>query len=275
MTSQARVSANRRNAEKSTGPCTTQGKAIVARNALKHGLLARQDVVMGEDPQEFELLRRRLLADLEPWGEMETLFAGQIASLWWRLLRAQRVQNETFDYLLARELKDSLGNLPMELSPADEERMRENPETDPRLAVGRMVWRDYRDGGALDRLMQYERRIESSLHRTMKELQALRLGRKQGTVGHSEPITDSVKQSQRSEMGVIVKAEGLGDGLPELPLSHRQAALDDATHAGVQETGTDCVKQSQPAADGGYDEATGPDTPPCETKPIPGGGETA
>jgi hypothetical protein len=244
MTSQARVSANRRNAEKSTGPRTQQGKAIVAQNALKHGLLARQDVVMGEDPQEFELLRRRLLADLEPWGEMETLFAGQIASLWWRLLRAQRVQNETFDYLLARELKDSLGNLPMELSPADEERMRENPETDPRLAVGRMVWRDYRDGGALDRLMQYERRIESSLHRTMKELQALRLGRKQGTVGHSEPITDSVKQSQRSEMG-------------------------------VQETGTDCVKQSQPAADGGYDEATGPDTPPCETKPIPGGGETA
>jgi len=55
MTSQARVSANRRNATKSTGPRTLEGKAIVAQNAIKHGLLARQDLITGEDPQEFAL----------------------------------------------------------------------------------------------------------------------------------------------------------------------------------------------------------------------------
>jgi hypothetical protein len=129
------------------------------------------------------------------------------------------VQNETFDYLLARELKNSLGDLPMELSPTEEEGMRENPQTDPGLAVGRMVWRDYRDGGVLDRLM--------------KELQNLRLARKQGTPGDLEPVPDSVKQSQ-------------------LP-------------AGGQETGTDCAKQSQAAADGA----------PCETKPIAPAGVVA
>jgi hypothetical protein len=41
-------------------------------------------------------------------------------------------------------------------------------------------------------------------------------------------------------MGGIVKAEGLGDGLTLTPSSHRQAALDDATHhrAGKQRSRT-------------------------------------
>ncbi len=38
MTSPAKIRANRRNAQRSTGPRTRDGKAIVARNALRHGL---------------------------------------------------------------------------------------------------------------------------------------------------------------------------------------------------------------------------------------------
>jgi hypothetical protein len=38
MTSPAKIRANRRNARKSTGPRTVAGKAIVARNARRHGL---------------------------------------------------------------------------------------------------------------------------------------------------------------------------------------------------------------------------------------------
>ena len=55
MTSQARIAANRCNAAKSTGPRTAEGKAIVAQNAVKHGLLAQEVVIKGEDPQEFAL----------------------------------------------------------------------------------------------------------------------------------------------------------------------------------------------------------------------------
>ena len=45
MSSEAKIAANRHNAEKSTGPKTAEGKAIVAQNAVKHGLLARTAVI--------------------------------------------------------------------------------------------------------------------------------------------------------------------------------------------------------------------------------------
>ena len=37
MCSEAKLTANRLNAKKSTGPRTLEGKAVVAQNALKHG----------------------------------------------------------------------------------------------------------------------------------------------------------------------------------------------------------------------------------------------
>jgi hypothetical protein len=40
MATQAQILANRRNAQKSTGPRTEKGKAVVSQNAVKHGLLA-------------------------------------------------------------------------------------------------------------------------------------------------------------------------------------------------------------------------------------------
>ncbi|MBN1506445.1 MAG: hypothetical protein JW955_06345 [Sedimentisphaerales bacterium] len=38
MTMEAQIAANRANAQKSTGPRTKTGKAIVPQNAVKHGL---------------------------------------------------------------------------------------------------------------------------------------------------------------------------------------------------------------------------------------------
>jgi hypothetical protein len=48
MTSEAKIAANRRNAQRSTGPRTAFAKARVRRNALRHGLAA---LVVG-DPTE-------------------------------------------------------------------------------------------------------------------------------------------------------------------------------------------------------------------------------
>ena len=40
MATQKQIKANRQNAQKSTGPKTSDGKAVVSQNAVKHGLFA-------------------------------------------------------------------------------------------------------------------------------------------------------------------------------------------------------------------------------------------
>ncbi len=49
MTSDKQLRANQRNALKSTGPRTPEGKAAIRRNALKHGLLSQEVLLPGED----------------------------------------------------------------------------------------------------------------------------------------------------------------------------------------------------------------------------------
>ncbi len=53
MTTQKQIEANRRNSRRSTGPKTRTGKAELKMNAMKHGLLAADLVVRGEDPVDF------------------------------------------------------------------------------------------------------------------------------------------------------------------------------------------------------------------------------
>ena len=53
MSSIKQIEANRLNAEKSTGPRTTEGKSVVAANALKHGIFARSPAIVGENSFDF------------------------------------------------------------------------------------------------------------------------------------------------------------------------------------------------------------------------------
>ncbi len=73
MTSSKQVQANRRNALKSTGPKTAEGKATVRLNAMKHGLLSQEVLLPGEDEAAFAELGERLRAELQPVGELESM----------------------------------------------------------------------------------------------------------------------------------------------------------------------------------------------------------
>ncbi len=81
MATAAQIAANRRNAQKSTGPRTPEGNAVVAQNAIKHGLLAQEVVIKGEDPGEFALYRDGMLVELAPAGQMELMLAERIVGL--------------------------------------------------------------------------------------------------------------------------------------------------------------------------------------------------
>ena len=174
MATEAQIQANRLNALKSTGPRTVEGKAAVAQNALKHGLWARQAVIAGEDVGAFEYHRDRMLAELAPEGEMESMLAQRVVGLAWRLLRAERLQNEAFDALYEKDTTGPLARLTESLRAKERAQFGGNEER-RELACGRVVVRDFSSNRVLDRLLMYERRLEHSLYKTMTELQRLRL----------------------------------------------------------------------------------------------------
>ncbi len=261
MATQAQTIANRRNSSKSTGPRTTEGKAVVARNALKHAFLAHQDLIPGEDREQSEACRRLLLADLAPGGPMESTLAERIVGLSWRLKRADRLQNEVFDYLIAEEITDSLSHYGDELSDADQQAIASKPDTDPHLAVGRAVYKDYTHGEmALDRLMMYERRIENSLYRTMNELYKLRRLREQDG-GHRPACETKPMEAAGAVCSVPASA------CPE----PAEGASREETPCGVTTNGAECAKQSQ------FVTAEGKQRPPDEaakqsqSQEVPGG----
>jgi hypothetical protein len=85
--------ANARNAKKSTGPRTPEGKARSCQNAITHGLLARHVIVLDdpdEDAAEYQEMLDRLLASRQTDDPMEDLLLQRIAAAHWRLARAWR-----------------------------------------------------------------------------------------------------------------------------------------------------------------------------------------
>jgi hypothetical protein len=86
--SERRVAANRRNAMRSTGPRTPEGKAVVALNAMKHGLLSREVLTRGESEADLLAFAKRIRMQLAPLGELELLLVDRIVSTAWRLRRA-------------------------------------------------------------------------------------------------------------------------------------------------------------------------------------------
>jgi len=176
MSTQAKILANRLNAQRSTGPNTPQGKAVVSQNALKHGLSARHDVITTESQADFDLHRDALLAELDPQGPMESILADRIVSLSWRLKRADLIQNQTIDALTEEDATNPLAKLAKSFGLKGLPLPQPDPaDSNPDLILGRIALKDFSNARVLDRLLMYERRIEHSLYKTTLELQRLHL----------------------------------------------------------------------------------------------------
>ena len=173
MASAAQIAANRCNAQKSTGPRTEAGKAVACQNGLRHGFLARQDVIGSESQAQFDGHRERMWKALTPVGPVESELAERIVSLSWRLRRAGRFQNEAIDAL---NTPKPLEKLTQSLLARQTRRVQDEAEADEMdLALGRMLVKDFSNHRVLDRMLMYERRIENSLYRSLLELQRLQL----------------------------------------------------------------------------------------------------
>jgi hypothetical protein len=179
MVSNAKILANRLNALKSTGPRTIEGKAAVSQNAVKHGLLAEQDVISSESQADFDLYREQLLDELSPVSPMESMLAERIVTLSWRLKRAGRFQNQAIDALNADQTSDPLKKLTQSLYFSIAGKSLSNASgSNGELALGRLAVKDFANARVLEHLLMYERRIEHSLYKTILEFQRLNIARR-------------------------------------------------------------------------------------------------
>ena len=205
MASKKQIQANRRNALKSTGPKTPQGKASAHLNATRHGLLSQEVLLPGEDEDALKELAERLRAELQPVGEMESLLVERIIDAVWRLRRLSRVEAGIYTYELYEELaeraqeeaqtyerstlEDSIEDLygpstritdqqkhQEALSKAEEmKRKQHRTET---ATLGRTFIRDADTANAFSKLSRYETGIEGRFYKAWHELQRLQAARR-------------------------------------------------------------------------------------------------
>lgn len=97
MASDRQIAANRRNAAKSTGPRTEDGKMRSRQNAVRHGLTAETVVPVLEDRDEYETFEAAIRADYRPQSAIEEQLVARIASLLWRLRRTTLMEAGLFE----------------------------------------------------------------------------------------------------------------------------------------------------------------------------------
>jgi hypothetical protein len=98
MATQSQIEANRLNAQKSTGPRTPQGKAVSSQNALKSGLDADSQFVIGESREDFAALQSEYFARFQPLTPEERFLMDTLLRNEWILRRLFRAEAHLWEY---------------------------------------------------------------------------------------------------------------------------------------------------------------------------------
>lgn len=104
MTSLKQIEANRRNAQKSTGPRTAEGRSHSRQNAKRDGITGQVVTLSDDDRPIFEQFKKDMLADLRPKTTVELSIAHAIAWDTWRLNHLRAVEANL--YALGAENSD-------------------------------------------------------------------------------------------------------------------------------------------------------------------------
>jgi hypothetical protein len=94
MATEAQIRANQENAQHSTGPQTTAGKAASSRNNFRHGFTGAFHLLPTENQSQFAGLLESLRNEHKPSTITEALLVETMAQSFWLVQRAIAFQNE-------------------------------------------------------------------------------------------------------------------------------------------------------------------------------------
>ena len=186
--SQKKLDANRRNAQKSTGPKTIEGKAAVAQNAIKHGLAsAFCPILPGEDPEEFNAYRSAMMRDVKPRGILQTEFTDDLVIVRWKLKRISKIEAEMVESqqrTLMKEYEEKVGYEQLHRAP----RVLPVPNIDPiHILAGSLPWNEKSSFALMD---LYRERLLRAQYAVLRELRKLRAetGEGEGEEGSAQDL---------------------------------------------------------------------------------------
>jgi hypothetical protein len=162
MASPAQLAANRRNAQKSTGPRTVEGKQRSSMSALKHGLTARTLVLPHEDALAYGQIRESLYNQYEPATEQECMLVDQLASAWWRTIRVRQIETDMLDL----QIQTLNGTYPEK---------KKTKATDRTGLALRFMTESEKD---FVNFMRYDAQIERAFYRALNTLEKLQAARR-------------------------------------------------------------------------------------------------
>ena len=96
MATEAQIAANQSNAQRSSGPKTAAGKAIVAQNNFRHGFTGAFRVLPWESQDDYSALQLVLEKEHQPATPTEELLVESMAQSYWLRKRALVLQNTCF-----------------------------------------------------------------------------------------------------------------------------------------------------------------------------------
>jgi hypothetical protein len=100
MSSFKQIEANRRNALKSTGPITPEGKQRSRCNAVRHGLTAETVIEGLENVDDYQEFERAVISDYDAELAVERELVLRLASVLWRLRRATGIETGLFESVI-------------------------------------------------------------------------------------------------------------------------------------------------------------------------------
>jgi len=116
MTSFRQFEANRRNALRSTGPKTEDGKRRSRANAIRHGLTAETVVASLEDAEDYKTFEAAVISGYCAETAVERELVLRLASLLWRLRRATAIETELLE-IRAEVLRNRRNGLELPTDP--------------------------------------------------------------------------------------------------------------------------------------------------------------
>jgi hypothetical protein len=164
MASIPQIEANRRNALKSTGPRTQNGKMNSRQNAVRHGLTAETVVLPIEDAEDYNSFEAAIVLDYDAQSAVERELVLRLASLLWRLRRATAIETRLFELVSERPNESEPGR-------------NENDILEifgPHQMIARCFLRVARlEDGVFDRLSRYEAALWRQVGQTLFTLECL------------------------------------------------------------------------------------------------------